>query len=683
MATATAGAESTTTRTGFQVSKLFPSYLTGAILAVVGYFAGYYLIKSFVGPHLLAGTGTVPGNEPGDTYNFTEQALLWGFIFMAAGWFIGVGALKYVFTWLLGMKDPDHAEEMKLAGKDDGWIRYFRFTTDHKVVGIQYLVLVSLMLAVGGLLAMMIRTELIFPGARAFPTETYNTIVTMHGLLMIMATISMFIGPFGNFIVPIMIGARDMAFPRLNALSFAFLLISMAIFAFIPFVDMGQAGGAGGGVQTGWTLYGPLADQTGSGIIPLAVSVILAGVSSMLGAVNLITTVMAMRAPGMTYTRLPMFVWGIIASAILSALATSSFTVDLVMILLDRVYKTGFFIASTGGNATGVYLIGSNPMPGNGQTIPIGGNAWLSQNLFWFFGHPEVYLIVLPAFGWVMEVLPVFARKPLFGYKTGILGIMGVTVLSFLVWMHHEFVSGFLPELRGFYMATTEMISIPTGLVFLVAIGTLWRGKLWMTVPMLFALSFVWNFLIGGLTGVYLSDVPADIQLHGGMFVTAHFHFTFVGGALFGFFGAVYYWMPKMTGRMMDERLGQIAFWGMNIGFNVAFLSMLYVGLQGMPRRVADYDPAFATANFITSIFAYLLAASIVLYFYNIIVSWIAGEKAEANPWGAKTLEWQIPTPVPLENFEEIPVVTSGPYDYGEPVTAGSSTGAPGVQVAG
>ncbi|HLY31489.1 MAG TPA: cbb3-type cytochrome c oxidase subunit I, partial [Ktedonobacterales bacterium] len=309
MATPTAGAEATATPTptGFRWSKLLPSHFTGAVGAVIGYLFGFYLLKGFGSASFFPGIGY--GNEPGDQFNFTEQALLWGFIFMALGWFIGIGALKYPITWMFGMKDPDHEEEMKLAGKDDGWIRYFRFTTDHKVVGIQYLVLVLLMLAVGGLLAMMIRTELMFPGAWAFPTETYNTIVTMHGMLMILATISMFIGPFGNFIVPIMIGARDMAFPRLNALSFSFLAISMVVFAFIPFADIGQPGGAGGGVQTGWTLYGPLADQTGSGMIPLAVAVMLAGISSMLGAVNMIATVMAMRAPGMTYTRLPMFVW--------------------------------------------------------------------------------------------------------------------------------------------------------------------------------------------------------------------------------------------------------------------------------------------------------------------------------------------------------------------------------------
>ena len=636
--------------------KLVPSYFTGAILGALGFIAGSQFVTHFIGA----------GDEP-DGINFDQQSLTIGFICLLLGWLIGIGAFKYPFTWLLGMKDPDHEDELQLAGKDGGAMRYFRFTTDHKVVGIQYLVVTMIMLALGGLGAMLIRTELITPGAKAFPTGTYNTIVSMHGMIMILTTISFFIGPFGNFIVPIMIGARDMAFPRLNALSIALLIPGLVIFLFTPFLGLVIMNGDGGGVQTGWTIYGTIADQTGVGMTSFAAGVTLIGASSIMGAVNLVTTVMTMRAPGMTWTRLPMTVWGILGAALLAAIGTSSFSVDLVMILMDRVYKTSFFYVQTGGDAVGAG----------------GGSPWLSQNLFWFFGHPEVYLIVLPAFGIVIDILVVFSRKPLFGYKTAVLGIMGVVVLSFLVWAHHEFVSGWAPEIRPFYMATTEMISIPTGLVFLVALGTLWRGRLWMTTAMLFALSFIWNFLIGGITGIFLSDVPADVQLHGGMFVTAHFHFTMVGGALMGFFAAVYFWFPKMTGRMMDEKLGKIHFWGTQIGFNVAFLAMLYAGLQGMPRRVADYAPIFAGANFVTSIFAYLLAASIVVFFYNVIASWAAGEKAVANPWGAKSLEWAVPTPVPLENFEEIPVVASGPYNYGEPADSGQEVAGPAGQAAG
>ena len=421
-------------------------------------------------------------------------------------------------------------------------------------------------------------------------------------------------------------------------------------------------------MQTGWTVYGPIAVQTGEGMTALAFAVILAGFSSILGAINVVVTIILLRAPGMRWTRLPMTVWGIFGGAILAAIGTGAFAVDLLLILLDRIYKTSFFTANTGGNAVGAG----------------GGSAWLSQNLFWFFGHPEVYLIILPAFGIVVDIVAVFSRKPIFAYKIGVLGIMGVCVVSFLVWQHHEFVSGWAPELRFWYMAATELISVPTGFVFLVLLGTLWRGRIWTTLPMMFAFAFLWNFVIGGLTGVYLSDVPLDVQLHGGMFVTAHFHYVIVGGALMGFFGALFYWFPKMTGRMMDEKLGWISFWGIQIGFNVAFLSMFVVGLMGMPRRVADYDPAFAVPNFITSIFAFLLIASVALLFYDVVVSWVAGKKAVANPWGALTLEWQTPTPVPLENFEKIPVVTSGPHNYPQEPEQVEVAGVPGTrQVAG
>ncbi|MGO8947191.1 MAG: cbb3-type cytochrome c oxidase subunit I [Ktedonobacterales bacterium] len=619
--------------------KLIPSYFSGAILGIIGFLAGIFFIYHFIGSD----------NQP-DGPNFTEQGLVIGFGVGVIGWLIGIGALKYPFTWLLALKDPDHEEDERLAGKDGGTLRYFKFTTDHKVVGIQYLVLVLIMLGFGGLGALLIRAELLRPGALLFGTATYNTVVTMHGMLMILAVITFFIGPFGNFMVPIMIGARDMAFPRLNALSFAMILPAVIIFLTIPFYGYGQTNGAGGGVQTGWTVYGPISVQTGEGMTALAFAVILAGLSSILGAINVITTIIMMRAPGMRFTRMPMTVWGIFGGAILAAIGTGSFAVDLLEILMDRLYKTSFFEASTGGNSVGVG----------------GGSAWLSQNLFWFFGHPEVYLIVLPAFGIVVDVVAVFARKPIFAYKLGILGIMGVTIVSFLVWQHHEFVSGWAPELRFWYMATTELISIPTGFVFLVLLGTLWRGRIWMTLPMMFGLAFIWNFLIGGLTGIYLSDVPLDVQLHGSMFVTAHFHYTIVGGALMGFFAAVAYWFPKMTGRMLDEKIGWIAFWGIQIGFNVTFLSMFVAGLQGMPRRVADYAPAFAVSNFISSIFAFLLIASVALYFYDIVISWVAGKKAVANPWGALSLEWTTPTPVPLENFEKIPVITGAPFQYTE-----------------
>ncbi len=623
--------------------KLIPSHFFGVITAIIGYIVGFNISAH------IAGTDSATG---------FNQAVLFGFIGLLIGWLAGIGAFSYPLAWVTGRRDPTHEDELHLAGEgEQGIWRYFRFTTDHKVVGIQYLVLTLFMLALGGLGAMLIRANLLTPGSRVFPTETYNTIVTMHGMLMIATMFSIIPGPFGNFILPIMIGAKDMAFPRLNALSISLLTAGVAIFLCIPFL---------GGMQTGWTTYAPLADQTGSGAIAFEFGVFIIMCSSALGSVNIIATIITMRAPGMTWSRLPVFVWGVLGASILSATATTSINADLLEIILDRSYNTSFFL---------------NTVPAGAPTAG-GGAAWLSENLFWFFGHPEVYLLALPAFGALLEIAPVFSRKPLFTYRLSVIGILGVTAVSFLVWGHHLFVSGWEPQLRGWYMLTTEIISIPTGFVFLAVIGTIWRGRLWMTLPMAWVIAFVYTFMIGGITGIYLSDVPADIQLHGNYFVVAHFHFVILGSALWGFFAAIYYWFPKMTGRYLDPTLGWIHFWVANIAFNGTFLTIFYLGLQGLPRRVADYAPNFDLGNTIASIFAFILGAGMILFFANVIWSWKFGEVAEANAWGGKTLEWTVPTPVPLENFEEIPVVTSGAYDYGTPPPAQPSGGPAVVQPA-
>jgi cytochrome c oxidase subunit 1 len=611
--------------------KLVPSHVSGLVCAVIG-----YLLASGITTRLI-----------GTDSNTADQVLFIGFVGLLLGWLIGVGAIKLPLTWVFGRPAPSHAEELELAGEGEGWWRYFRFTTDHKVIGIQYLVLVLIMLAEGGLLAMLIRANLFQPGSKLVTTAGYNTIVTMHGMIMISTMFTIIVGPFGNFIVPIMIGARDMAFPRLNALSWHLLVAGFVIFNFIPFVD---------GLQTGWTFYSPLAVEEGRGADAFAFGVLIIMLSSGLGAINIITTIITMRAPGMTWTRLPIFVWGILGSTILTATATTSINADLLEIMLDRGWQTTFTI---------------NTVPANfapGTIDPAGGGiAYLSEVLFWFFGHPEVYLLALPGMAAMLEIVPVFTRKPLFIYRLSVVGILGITAISFIVWGHHLFVSGWEPQLRGYYMGTTELISIPTGFVFLGVIGTLWRGRLWMKLPLAWVFAFLWTFIIGGITGIYLSDVPANIQIHGNYFVVAHFHFVILGSALWGFFAAMYYWFPKVTGRFLDEKLGWIHFWGSNIAFNVTFLTLFYLGLQGLPRRVADYAPIFDFGNTLASVFAFILGAFMLVFFANVAWSWVYGEKAEADPWRAKTLEWQVPTPVPLENFEKIPVVVTDPYDYGEP----------------
>lgn len=557
------------------------------------------------------------------------------FTLWPVGFLGGMGAMAYPFRWAFGRSDPTEEEELKLAGKGDGISRYFRYTTDHKVVGIQYLWLVFTLLAVGGIAAMLIRLNLIQPGSKALSPWDYNTIVGFHGLAMIAATIIMISGPFGNFVVPIMIGARDMAFPRLNALSFwlAFSAIPVLLMSF-----------ALGGFSTGWTLYAPLATEGELGVVAINFGLILFILSLLVSAVNIVTTVITLRTKGMNWARLPALVWAVFLSVLLGLVVMPSFEASQIFTITDQVFGTVLFT------------------PANG------GSAWLYENLFWFMGHPEVYVIAIPAFGVIADIIPVFTRKPLFGRPLIIGGMIGVTVISLFVWAHHLFVSGMAPGLVAPFMLTTELISIPTGLIFLAIVGTLWKGRIWTELPLMWVFAFVFNFLIGGITGIYLADAPSDIGLHGTMFVTAHFHYTLMGGMLMEFFAAVYFWFPKMFGRKLDKKLGLVHFWVTQICFNVAFLAMFYSGLQGMPRRVASYASFLTPANVVTSLFAFGIGVGMCVFGYNVFRSLRHGELAGNNPWGSKTLEWQVPTPVPLENFTgDLPVITGDPYGYGEP----------------
>jgi cytochrome c oxidase subunit 1 len=548
------------------------------------------------------------------------------------GFMAGIGAFNGPFRWLLG-RDATHDDEMFLAGKDQGVGRYFRFTTDHKVVGIQYLVLTMIMFAVGGTLAMTIRTQLITSHSTFLGPQTYNAVVGMHGIVMILATIVMVTGPFGNFILPIMIGARDMAFPRLNALSFWLFAASVPVLL---------SAGLMGGIPTGWSGYAPLADQAPPGMDAYLMAIIIFAISSAIAGANITTTALTMRARGMTWSRTPIFVYGVVASVGLAVPAFPFFMSAQVLLGIDRAAGGQFYVAAGGGS------------------------AWLYANLFWIMGHPEVYVIVLPAVIALMEITPVFARKPLFNFNAAVLSIAGILGLSALVWAHHMYVSGWAPDLNGPFMLTTELISIPTGLIFFVILGTIWRGRVWMTLPMMATYAMLWNFLIGGVTGIYLSDVPADYALHGSMFVTAHFHYTLMGAGLTGAIGALAYWFPKMTGRMLNDRLGRVSFWLVQIGFNVTFLGMFAVGLAGQPRRVFTYDHMFAVGNFVSTMGAYTIGVGMLVLLYAVVSSWRHGPVAPANPWGGKTLEWAVPNPIPLENFEVLPVVIADPYGYGE-----------------
>ena len=415
------------------------------------------------------------------------------------GFWLGIGAFIAPLRWVTG-RDNTRADDLYLAGQGQGTSRYWKFTTDHKVVGVQYIVMTMVLLGAGGILAMAIRTELIVPGNHFVNQQVYNGFIAVHGMLMILALIVAVAGPWGNFVVPIMCGARDMAFPRLNALSLwtlvgaaALLLTTLAV----------------GSLTMGWVVLEPIADQAGIGMDFFAMAIIVFTVSTTVAGVNIICTVMTMRTKGMSLARLPIFVWGAIIAAALGLYAFPFFSLVEAQTLVDRTFSTSFFVASGGGA------------------------GWLQANLFWLMGHPEVYVILLPAVGALFEISSVMARKPVFSYRTAVAAMTGLAGLSILVWAHHMFTTGWAPTLGGPFMLTTELISIPTGLFFLVLIGTLWRGNIWMKLPTIWMFGFIANFIIAGVTGIYLSDIPLDDQLHGTMFVTAHFHYVFVGSVLF------------------------------------------------------------------------------------------------------------------------------------------------------
>jgi cytochrome c oxidase subunit I len=592
--------------------------LWGVVGGVVGYIVGHW-IGTKIGNNIVAQQGT----------DQDDLAIFLGMVVGTMGWLAGLGFFNYPASRILGR--PATLRERE----EQGVWRYFRLCTDHKVVGIQYLVAVLFFFFVAGFNAMMIRGELTSDNATLINSGNYLTLVGLHGTMMLMMMSAGVLGPLGNYLVPLMIGARRMAFPRIEALTL--WLTVLAGIVLLSAIALG-------GFPTGWTGYAPLADQARGGIDAYLFSFGLIGISLALVGVNILTTVITMRAPGMTWNRIPIFVWGLVTTSILAVLAAPVLLAAVIMCALDRTADTSFFLGSQGGS------------------------PFLWDNLFWFFGHPEVYILALPGFGIVLEILPVFARKPLWGYRLAVAGMFGVALLSFMVWQHHLFVSGINANLRPFYMFTTELISVPTGLIFLNAMGTLWRARIRFTVPMLFALAFFFNFLIGGISGVFLSDVPSDVSTHGSYFVMAHFHYTIMGGLVFALMAGLYYWVPKMTGLKLSERLGKLHFWTMFVFFNFTFFPLFAAGLLGMPRRVSSYNPALHGLNVFVSISAFCLGASMVILLVNLVWSLIVKRVPEvANPWHALSLEWQLPSPVPVYNFEEIPIINSGPYDYGVP----------------
>ena len=602
--------------------------LTGIVLGVAGYWIAYALGGLIHGASIDAFA---------DTGQNDVQILL-GYFGGVVGFLVGLGFANYPVRRMLGYP-PDIGEHREETGIG----RYLRLNTDHKVISMQYLVGIGVFFFVGGLNAMLIRTELLSPNHHVFGPNQYLTVVGIHGTMMMGMMTSGVLGPFANWLVPLMIGSRRMAFPRIESLTFWLLMAAGVVLITTIFF---------GGFQTGWTGYAPLSSQGTAGYDAYLGFFILVSIGMCLLGLNLLVTIVTMRAPGMTWSRLPIFCWSVVATCILMVLAAPMLTATLLMGASDRTLYSNFFV------------------PG------MGGSAFLWQNLFWVFGHPEVYVLALPGFGIVMELVPVFARKPLWGYRLAVAGLMGVALLSFFVWQHHLFVSGINADLRPFYMLSTELISLPTGFTFLCVMGTLWRGRIRMAVPMLFCMGWAFNFLFGGISGVFLSDVPSDVTTHGTFFVMAHFHYTIMGGLIFSFFAAIYYWVPKMTGFKFNERLAKVHFWSMFIAFNSTFAPLFAVGMLGMPRRVVTYPSSLQGLNIWVSVSAFVLGLSMLVFLWNVVQSLIfKREPSEPNPWHSKSFEWQLPTPVPSYDFEAIPVFTGDPYPYGDTSTS-TQTGA-------
>ncbi len=520
------------------------------------------------------------------------------------------------------------ARPAALAPRPAGRLISWLTTTDHKKIGILYLVNSFIFFVIGGIFALLMRTELARPGTQIFHPNAYNQLFTLHGTLMIFLVIFPMLAGFGNYFVPLQIGALDMAFPRINALSFWLLPVG-GLTILSGFLAKGGAAAAG------WTSYVPLSVQGKAGQDLWIVGLLIVGTSSILGGINFIVTILRLRAPGMTMMRLPIFVWSILAQSLLVVLATPVLTAGLAMLFADRRLGTSFFDPTHGGNVL------------------------LWQHTFWFFAHPEVYILILAAWGAVSEILPVFSGKPLFGYPGVVLSFLMITALSFTVWAHHMFATGAV-ELP-FFSITTEMISIPTGVLFFNWLATLWKGKIRLEPPMLFALGFVAMFLIGGIDGVWMASPAVDFAITDTYWVVAHIHYVLFGGTVFGIMAAMYYWFPKITGRMLSKRLGQWHFWLQFVGFNLTFFPMHVLGLRGMPRRIADYAPGrgWSFLNLVATAGAFLIAVSIAIFFANVFVTLRKSRTASADPWGANTLEWATSSPPPPHNFDALPPIRS------------------------
>jgi cytochrome c oxidase subunit I len=528
----------------------------------------------------------------------------------------------------------DHAHDDHAHDHPTGW-RRFVYSTNHKDIGTMYLVFAIIAGLIGGLMSMGIRAELMFPGIQVFhQTHEYNVFVTAHGLIMIFFMVMpAMIGGFGNWMVPLMIGAPDMAFPRMNNISFWLLPVAFTLLTISTFVE-GEPGASGAG--TGWTLYAPLSTSghPGPAVDFVILALHLAGASSILGAINFITTIFNMRAPGMTLHKMPLFVWSILVTVFLLLLALPVLAGALTMLLTDRNFGTSFFSGENGGD-------------------PV-----LFQHLFWFFGHPEVYILILPGFGMVSQVISTFSKKPVFGYLGMCYAMVAIGGIGFVVWAHHMYTVGMTSAMQAYFVAATMVIAVPTGVKIFSWIATMWGGSIEFKTPMLFAIGFIFLFTVGGVTGVVLANAGVDRVMQETYYVIAHFHYVMGIAAVFTIFAGWYYWFPKITGYMYNETIGKLQFWFMFVGANVLFFPQHFLGLQGMMRRSVDYPDAFAGWNEISSIGAFITGFGVLIFLYCMFDAlFVRKEAAADNPWGAgaTTLEWTLPSPPPFHQFESLP----------------------------
>ncbi len=531
--------------------------------------------------------------------------------------------------------EPDeHAEKNYLNAEDGLWS--WLTTLDHKRIGILYLVGLTFFFLAGGLLALLIRMELWTPAKTFIEADVYNQVFTLHGAIMIF----LFLVPsvpavLGNFIMPIQVGAKDVAFPRLNLLSFYLYLAGAFIALYSIFA---------GGIDTGWTFYTPYSSTTGGAVTAMTFGVFIIGFSSILTGVNFITTIHKMRAPGLTWDKLPLFCWGLYATSIIQILATPVLAITLLLVGMERILGIGIFDPA------------------------LGGDPVLYQHFFWFYSHPAVYIMIVPGFGIVSEIISTFSKKTIFGYWAIAISSLAIAFIGFLVWGHHMYVSGQAGLASMVFSFLTFLVGIPTGIKMFNWLATMYKGSIKLDTPLLYILGFFFLFTVGGLTGIALATLAIDVHLHDTYYVVAHFHFVMVGGMVMAFLGGLHYWWPKISGKMYNQAMAKLACLLIFVGFNVTFLPQFVMGSQGMPRRYFNYIDQFQPFHQISTVGSFILGIGFMIVIYNFIKSIYAGKKAGANPWGSRAMEWQIPSPAPPHNFDYTPVVVHGPYDYHKPM---------------